>query len=187
VGETYEVEAVDLDDLKTEIDANETKIDVIDGIVDSILADTGTSLPATLSTVEGKIDVIDGTVDDILVDSNEIQGKLPANNIADQSLIDADLTTIEGKIDVIDANVDILVVDTSRIKGMIYGNIVIEYDYTGSDNDVCRIYIYDTKAHAQAHVKGSGLQAGGLYEYSYDASGRFTDHRPDMAKFYEES
>ena len=67
------------------------KIDVVDGIVDDILVDTGTTLPATLSTIlsdtgelqtdwaDGgrldllldsaisKIDVVDGIVDDILV------------------------------------------------------------------------------------------------------------------------
>ena len=41
------------------------KIDTIDGIVDSILEDTGTTLPATLST-------IDGIVDSILVDTNSL-------------------------------------------------------------------------------------------------------------------
>ena len=41
------------------------KIDTIDGIVDSILEDTGTTLPATLST-------IDGIVDSILVDTNAL-------------------------------------------------------------------------------------------------------------------
>lgn len=34
------------------------------------LTDTGTTLPATLSTIEGKIDVIDGIVDAILVDTD---------------------------------------------------------------------------------------------------------------------
>lgn len=65
-GGRWEVEVSDLDDIITEIDANETKLDIIDGVVDSILLDT-----------------------------NEIQGKLPTNDIADQTLIDADLTNIE--------------------------------------------------------------------------------------------
>ena len=56
----------------------------IDGIVDSILVDTGTTLPATLATIDGIVDdilvdtsttlpatlaTIDGIVDDILVDT----------------------------------------------------------------------------------------------------------------------
>lgn len=39
-----------LDELTTQGDTNETKIDTIDGIVDSILVDTGTTIPATLGT-----------------------------------------------------------------------------------------------------------------------------------------
>ena len=42
--------------------ANNTAINTIDGIVDAILVDTGT-------TLNGKIDVIDGIVDQILVDT----------------------------------------------------------------------------------------------------------------------
>ncbi len=41
------------------------KIDTVDGIVDGILVDTGTTLPATLTAIEGKIDTID-TVSDSL-------------------------------------------------------------------------------------------------------------------------
>jgi hypothetical protein len=39
-----------LDELTTQGDTNETKIDTIDGIVDTILVDTGTTIPATLGT-----------------------------------------------------------------------------------------------------------------------------------------
>ena len=49
-------------DTGTTLDGN---IDTFDGIVDSILEDTGTTLPATLST-------IDGIVDSILVDTNSL-------------------------------------------------------------------------------------------------------------------
>jgi hypothetical protein len=41
----------------------------IDGKADDILVDTGTDIPATLSTIDGKVDVIDGIVDDILSDT----------------------------------------------------------------------------------------------------------------------
>jgi len=38
----------------------------------AILEDTGTSLPATLSTIDGKVDTVDGVVDAILTDTAEI-------------------------------------------------------------------------------------------------------------------
>lgn len=57
-------------------DATEAKQDtiiaalaVVDGNVDSVLTDTGTDIPNTLSTIESKIDTVDGIVDDILVDT----------------------------------------------------------------------------------------------------------------------
>jgi hypothetical protein len=78
--------------------STQASVDVIDTNVDAILVDTGTTLPATLTTIEGKIDTIDTNVDAILVDTGTT---LPAT-----------LATIEGKIDTIDTNVDAILVDT---------------------------------------------------------------------------
>ncbi len=36
----------------------ETKIDTVDAVVDSILTDTGTTLPATLATIDGVADYV---------------------------------------------------------------------------------------------------------------------------------
>ena len=125
-------------DLILDARASQTSVDTIDGIVDSILVDTGTTLPATLTTIEGKIDTVDGVVDTILVDTNELQtdwvdgGRLDLildarssqtsvdtiDTNVDAILVDtgttipATLTTIEGKIDTIDTNVDAILVDT---------------------------------------------------------------------------
>lgn len=74
------------------------KIDTVDTNVDAVLVDTGTTLPATLSTVEGKVDTVDGNVDAILVDTGTT---LPAT-----------LSAIEGKVDTVDSNVDAVLVDT---------------------------------------------------------------------------
>ncbi len=52
-------------DLILDARASQTSVDTIDGIVDAILVDTGT-------TLDGKIDTIDGVVDAILVDTAEI-------------------------------------------------------------------------------------------------------------------
>lgn len=63
------IAAVKVDTAAILVDTGTTldgKIDVIDGIVDSILVDTGT-------TLDGKIDTIDTVVDAILADTNELQ------------------------------------------------------------------------------------------------------------------
>lgn len=73
----------------------------VDANVDAILVDTGTTLPATLATIEGKIDTVDTVADAILVDTGTT---LPAT-----------LTTIEGKVDTIDGIVDAIVIDTAEI------------------------------------------------------------------------
>lgn len=65
-----------------------------DDEIDAILADTADmqprvsgietqqdSMDTQLNTIEGKVDTVDGVVDSILVDTNEMQGKLPTNNI----------------------------------------------------------------------------------------------------------
>lgn len=107
--------------IRAEIDANSTQLAAIltdtgttipatlatiDGIVDAILVDTGTTLPGTLSSMDGKIDTVDANVDSILVDTGTT---LPAS-----------LSSIDGKIDTIDSNVDAVLVDTdTTIPGLI--------------------------------------------------------------------
>ena len=46
--------------LSGKVDAMETKIDTIDGIVDSILEDTGTTIPGTITTAQNDLDLITG-------------------------------------------------------------------------------------------------------------------------------
>jgi len=118
-------------EIRTEMDSNSTQLAAIvedtgttlpatlatiDGIVDDILVDTGTTLPATLAT-------IDGIVDDILVDTGTT---LPAtlatiDGIVDDILVDTGttlpgtLTTIEGKIDTVDGVADAILLDTAEI------------------------------------------------------------------------
>jgi len=72
-------------------DTNELQTDWTNGgrldlILDDILQDTGTTLPASLSAIDGKIDTIDTNVDSI------------------ESL----LITVNGKVDTVDTNVDTL-------------------------------------------------------------------------------
>lgn len=49
--------------------ATSAALATVDSNVDAILVDTGTTLPATLTTIEGKIDTVDTNVDSILVDT----------------------------------------------------------------------------------------------------------------------
>jgi hypothetical protein len=71
--------------------ATASALATVDANVDAILVDTGTTLPATLTTIEGKIDTIDGIVDAILVDTD---------------------STLPGLIATVDGNVDAILVDT---------------------------------------------------------------------------
>lgn len=79
--------------------ATQASVNTIDGNVDAILVDTGTTLPATLST-------IDGVVDDILLDTAEI-GVAGAGLTALASA--ADLATVDG-------NVDLILADTAELQ-----------------------------------------------------------------------
>lgn len=71
--------------------AVKTAIEAAGSSIASILEDTGTTLPATLTTIEGKVDTVDTVVDAVLVDTG---------------------TTIPGTIATVDANVDSILVDT---------------------------------------------------------------------------
>lgn len=65
----------------------EGKIDTVDGVADSILEDTGTTIPATLTT-------IDGIVDDILVDT----GTTIPDVIGTPVVLDGALATLAGML-----------------------------------------------------------------------------------------
>ena len=124
-------------------DATEAKQDTIianlatvDGIVDSILVDTGTTIPATITTIDNEIAVIDGIVDAILVDTGTT---LPAtlatiDGIVDDILVDtgttipATITTAQNDLDIItgasgvnlltatQASIDAIEADTNELQ-----------------------------------------------------------------------
>lgn len=77
----------------------------VDGIVDDILVDTGTTLPGTLSTMDGKLDTIDNFIDTEVAAILEDTG----------TTLPATLATIEGKIDTADAVADAIKVVTDAI------------------------------------------------------------------------
>ena len=79
---------------------------------------------ATLhGTTDGKIDVVDGIVDNILIDTNEIQGKLPTNNIMGSSV----KTDKDDEIDAIKAKTDNLTFTTAN-------KLDSRVDYVGSNS-----------------------------------------------------
>ena len=81
-----------------------TKVDAIDTVVDSILVDTGTTLPATLDTIDNFLDT---EVAAILADTNELQG-----DWVNGGRLDLLVDSIISKVDVVDGIVDDILVDT---------------------------------------------------------------------------
>ena len=82
--------------------AFESKIDTIDTVADAILVDTGTSIPADITSARNEIAVIDAAVD------TEVAA---IKTVVDAILVDT-ATTLNDKIDVIDGIVDAILVDT---------------------------------------------------------------------------
>ncbi len=72
----------DIDGLATSsaLSTHDGKLDTVDANVDSILTDTGTTIPAQItsvhSTTDGLITTVDGNVDSILTDTTDMQPKL---------------------------------------------------------------------------------------------------------------
>ena len=90
-------------------DSIETKLDTVDGIVDSILVDTGT-------TLDGKIDTIDGIVDSILVDTGTtLDGKINTIDGIVDSILEDTGTTLPATLSTIDGIVDSILVDTNAL------------------------------------------------------------------------
>ena len=102
--------------LDTQLSTIDSEIGVIDGIVDDILVDTGTTLPATLTTIDNEIGAIDTVVDSILVDTGTT---LPAtlatiDGIVDDILVDTG-TTLDGKLNTVDSVADAIKAKTDQL------------------------------------------------------------------------
>ncbi|MDB4263162.1 hypothetical protein N9842_03045, partial [Porticoccaceae bacterium] len=89
------------------LDSVISKVDVVDGIVDDILIDTGTTLDGKLNTID---DFLDTEVAAILADTNELQG-----DWVNGGRLDLLLDSVISKIDVVDGIVDSVLVDTAEI------------------------------------------------------------------------
>ncbi len=74
MGENYEVQAADLDDIVIEVDANETKID-------SVKVDTGTTLPTEHANIIVEVDANETKIDAVKVDTTAIE--LKTDNLPD--------------------------------------------------------------------------------------------------------
>ena len=82
------------------------------GDIADILVDTGTTIPASLTTIDNEIAVIDGIVDDILTDTS---------------------TTLDDKIDTIDSLIDAIKAKTDSLTFTESGNVDANIQYV---NDV---------------------------------------------------
>jgi archaellum component FlaC len=86
-----------VDDIETLLGTVDGKVDTIDSNVDAVLEDTGTTIPATLTTIEGKVDVVDGNVDDIETLLGTVDGKVDALSAA-LAIVDANVDSIVAKL-----------------------------------------------------------------------------------------
>ena len=113
--------------------ATASAVATVDGNVDAVLVDTGTTLPATLSTLESKVDAVDAVADGIkavtdnLPDSGALSSLATASALAtvdtnvDSVLVDtgttipATLSTIDGKVDTVDTVADAIKAVTDNL------------------------------------------------------------------------
>lgn len=79
-------------DLDTQLGAIASAIGTIDGVVDAILVDTGTSIPSDLGTIAAALVTIDGKADAILLDTGT---DIPAALAAIDSVVDTIVVTTD--------------------------------------------------------------------------------------------
>ncbi len=99
-GKTYEIEAVNLADVNANIDANEVKIDAIDGsvaevkvVVDAVNGKVD-AIDTVVDSISGKVDTVDTVVDAVKAKTDN----LPANTATE-------LTGINNKLDALDLQI----------------------------------------------------------------------------------
>jgi hypothetical protein len=78
--------------------AQASALATVDSNVDAILVDTGTTLPATLTTIEGKVDTVDTVVDGIQTDLSNGTDGLGAIKADTAAILTDTGTTIEGHL-----------------------------------------------------------------------------------------
>jgi len=78
--------------------AQASALATVDSNVDAILVDTGTTLPATLTTIEGKVDTVDTVVDGIQTDLSNGTDGLGAIKADTAAILTDTGTTLEGHL-----------------------------------------------------------------------------------------
>ena len=102
----------------TELASVDAKIDIIDGVVDNILIDTDTTIPAQISDLNDISPAeVNAEVDTALSDyDGPTNTEMEARTLLSANYGTAiNQTAIEGKIDIIDANIDSVLEDTGTI------------------------------------------------------------------------
>jgi len=116
-------------------------------------------------------------------DDLQMSGKIPVNNFADQTLIDADFATIEGKIDLIQADTTQILIDISdldlntvKLLAMNRLNTVIENTFDALNRHTGFIqYCYDSPANKILNDHVTGL----LYSFQLDVTYNGVTGNPD--------
>lgn len=147
---------------------------------------TGFSTSGALTTHDGKLDTVDANVDLILEDTaTTIPGLIAAlNNLSSDNVGDAVWDEImSGHVSAGSAGEQF-----RRLLALLGKHQVIDdWTWDGNDNQLtCIVYLYDTKVNANAHVKGSGLQTGGIGQYTQTITFDVNE-RPDLKKVVEDS
>jgi len=142
-------------DIQDNIDANETKIDTVDTVVDAIQAKTD-NLPADptsetnatsnkndiiteIDANETKIDTIDTVVDAVQAKTDNLPADPTSetNATSNKNDIVTEVDANETKIDTIDTNVDAVLADTDEIQGKLpTNNIMGSSDTADHDTDI---------------------------------------------------
>lgn len=94
------------------LDTIRDAIGVVDGNVDAILEDTGTTIPSTLSSITSAISTIDGIVDEILVDTGTT---LPGTLSTIAGYIDTEIASLISAVGTVDGVVDAIKAVTDNL------------------------------------------------------------------------
>ncbi len=128
----------------TDSAATAADLATVDTNVDAILVDTGTTIPAALTTIDNEIAVIDGNVGSVLVDTAEI------------GAAGAGLTALasQASVDTVDVNVDAILVDTQELQTDNVPGLIAALDTV-----VDRIEVDTQDIQTQLGTAGDGLTA----------------------------
>jgi len=141
VGESYETEVADLDDIKADSAAILLDTDTLEADLNTYLDAIETNVISEIDTNESKIDALQGDVSSILDDTDTIEADLKTHIDAAETALTVEINANETKIDAVKVDTAAILIDTDTMEA----DLTTEIDANETKLDAITTHLTDIK------------------------------------------